>query len=141
MKALAQINYLVDAGPLIALLNRRDQWHDWAVKALEIIDEPLWTTEIVLAETCYNLGQNTVQVRHLLDHIRSGHLRITTVVSSQVERLITLMGKYPQMDVCDGSLVVRSEQFPKAKIITVDIRDFPVYRRFGREPLQLIMPE
>lgn len=37
------------------------------------------------------------------------------------------------MDVCDGSMVVLSEQFPGA-------RDFPIYRRFGREPLPLIMP-
>jgi hypothetical protein len=41
-----------------------------------------------------------------------------------------------------GQVVSRSyEQFPKAKIITVDTRDFPIYRRFGREPLPLIMPK
>jgi len=51
------------------------------------------------------------------------------------------MEKYEQMDACDGSLVVLSEQYPKARIITVDMRDFPVYRRFGREPLPLIMPK
>jgi len=51
------------------------------------------------------------------------------------------MAKYEGMDVCDGSLVVPSEQFPKAKIITVDRRDFPIYRRFGREPLPFIMPK
>lgn len=51
------------------------------------------------------------------------------------------MAKYGRMDVGDGSLVVLSEQFPKAKIITVDLRDFPVYRRFGREPLPFIMPQ
>lgn len=45
------------------------------------------------------------------------------------------------MDACDGTPVVLSEQFPKAKIITVDIRDFPIYRRGGREPLPLIMPQ
>ncbi len=51
------------------------------------------------------------------------------------------MTKYERMDFGDGSLVVLSEQFPKAKIITVATRDFPICRRFGREPLPLIMPE
>ena len=141
MKALAQPRYLVDAGPLIALLNLRDQWHEWADRVLlAIIDEPLWTTEAVLAEVCHNLGQNTSAVRQLLAHIQSGDLKVLAAVEANVGRLIALMEKYERMDVCDGSLVVLSEQFSSAKIITVDARDFPVYRRFGREPLPLIMP-
>ena len=141
MKALAQPRYLVDAGPLIALLNRRDQWHAWAEQALDVLAEPLWTSEVLLAEVCYNLGQNTAAVHRLLSLIQSGHVRALPIVDANAARLIDLMAKYERMDVCDGSLVVLSEQFPKAKIITVDTRDFPVYRRFGREPLPLIMPE
>ena len=140
MKALAHPNYLVDAGPLIALLNGRDQWHHWAENALEVIAEPLWTSEVVLAEVCYNLGQNTPAVHRLLALAQSGHVKVLSVVGANAARLSQLMTKYERMDVCDGSLVVLSEQFPKAKIITVDTRDFPVYRRFGREPLPLIMP-
>jgi predicted nucleic acid-binding protein len=132
--------YLVDAGPLIALLNRRDQWHTWAERVLEIITAPLWTSELVLAEACYNLGQNTPAVLLLLAHVESGHLRIVPTIDENVARIVTLMEKYERMDVCDGSLVVLSEQFPSARIITLDVRDFPVYRRFGREPLPLIMP-
>ena len=139
MKALAP-SYLVDAGPLIALLNRHDQWHDWAEQALAIISEPLWTSEVVLAEACYNLGENTSPVRQLLMHVASGHLRVIPSIATHVPRLIALMEQYQQMDVCDGSLVVLSEQFPQAKIITLDTRDFTIYRRFRSEPLPLIMP-
>lgn len=141
VKALAQPNYLVDAGPLIALLNRRDQWHRWADQALTIIDEPLWTSELVLAEACHNLGQNTAAVRQLLTHVETGHLRAIATVETNAARLVALMGKYERMDICDGSLVVLSEHFPKAKTITVDLRDFLIYRCFGREPLPLVMPE
>ena len=76
----------------------------------------------------------------MLAHVESGHLRLIAPIESNVVRLVALMEKYERMDICDGSLVVLSEQFPKAKIITIDRRDFPVYRRFGREPLPLIMP-
>ena len=44
------------------------------------------------------------------------------------------------MDVGDASLVVLSERVPKAKIITTDVRDFTVYRRFHNESLPLIQP-
>ena len=44
------------------------------------------------------------------------------------------------MDAGDASLVVLSERFPKAKIITTDVRDSTVYRRFRNEPLPLIHP-
>lgn len=49
-------------------------------------------------------------------------------------QLAELMAKYERMDVCDGSLMLLSERFPQAKILTVDFREFPAYRRFGRQP-------
>lgn len=62
------------------------------------------------------------------------------MISGNAARLVQLLQKFERMDVCDGSLVILSEQYPDARIITVDARDFPVYRRFGRDPLPLIMP-
>jgi hypothetical protein len=37
-------------------------------------------------------------------------------------------------------LVVLSELHPRAVIVTVDVKDFRVYRRFRREALPLLMP-
>jgi hypothetical protein len=50
------------------------------------------------------------------------------------------MMKYERMDAGDASLVVLSELFPRAKVVTADMRDFKVYRRFEREQLPLLMP-
>lgn len=141
MKALAQPRYLVDAGPLIALFAKRDRWHGWAKEIFFSIGEPLWTSELVLGEVAWNLGQNSAETLELLSFIHRSELGVFPVLGQHAARLSQLMAKYERMDVCDGSLVVLSEQFPKAKIITVDTRDFPVYRRFGREPLPLIMPQ
>ena len=140
MKALAP-NHLVDAGPLIALFARRDRWHSWALETFTAIGEPLWTSELVIAEVAWNLGQNSLAALELLSFVHRGELCILPCIGEHAARLAQLMAKYERMDVCDGSLVVLSEQFPKAKIITVDRRDFPVYRRYGREPLPLIMPK
>ena len=52
-----------------------------------------------------------------------------------------LMEKYwPHMDLADGCVVKIAEMFPRAKIITTDVRHFSVYRRQRNQPLNLIHP-
>jgi uncharacterized protein len=137
----SDVRYLVDTGPLVALYNRADAWHAWAIQTAAVIDEPVWTSEAVVTETAWNLGENSPAVRELLAAIARGELRIVPVLMECASRLTELMSKYERMDLCDGSIVVLSERFPRASVLTVDFRDFPVYRRFGREPLPLVMPE
>ena len=48
---------LVDTGPLVAVLNRRDSHHAWVTRVLGRVKPPLVTCEAVLAETCYLLKQ------------------------------------------------------------------------------------
>lgn len=137
----SDVRYLVDTGPLVAAFNRTDAWHEWAESTFLTIAEPFWTSESVITETAWNLGENSAAAREVLAAVGQGVIRILPVVASGAFRLAELMAKYERMDVCDGSLVVLSEKFPRAKILTVDFRDFPVYRRFGDEPLPLLMPE
>lgn len=44
---------ILDTGPLVALLNAGDQWHDWTQRQLAEIAPPLLTCEAVLAEACF----------------------------------------------------------------------------------------
>ncbi len=137
----SDVRYLVDTGPLVAVFNRADAWHGWAAQTFETIDDSFWTSEAVVTETALNLGENSPAARELLVAVTEGVVHVLPAVTDGSERLEPLITKYPQMDVGDGSLVLLSERFPKARILTVDFRDFPVYRRFGREPLPLLMPE
>lgn len=137
----SDVRYLVDAGPLIGWFSRRDQWHDWSTRALQAVDDVLWTSEAVFAEASYQLGGNTPEVAALAELADSGHLRLLSPLAQATGRLRTLLAKYPRMDVCDASLVLLSEMHPPAKIVTLDVRDFSIYRRFRNEPLPLICPE
>ena len=47
------VEILIDAGPLIALLNPREACHAWALATLRKFEHPLLTSEPVLAETAY----------------------------------------------------------------------------------------
>lgn len=137
----SDVRYLIDTGPLLALYARKDSWHAWALSTMAVIDDCVWTSEAVVTEVAWNLGENTPAVRALLGAIGRSELCVIPTLTDGATRLAELMAKYERMDVCDGSLVLLSERFPQAKILTVDFRDFPVYRRFGREPLPLLMPE
>lgn len=134
------VKTIVDAGPLVAWLNAADQWHDWTSKELAKRRGPLHTTEIVLGEACYHLGGNSTPVQALLDWVRHGALVLHPVWPAQLQRTQELMLKFECMDAADASLVVLSEQHPRAAIVTMDAGDFRVYRRFKREPLPLIAP-
>jgi predicted nucleic acid-binding protein len=131
---------LIDAGPLVALLNSRDQYHAWARATIVRLRPPLITTEIVLAEAAhlladfsngpdslFNFCAATVQIDfRLLDHLRD---------------LRHLMAKYRNipMDLADATLVHLADQHRNAAIITTD-SDFTIYRTKSRRQLKLIAP-
>ena len=50
---------LVDTGPIVALLNRQDRHHGWAVDTFAAVRPPLLTCEAVLSEAAYLLRRLT----------------------------------------------------------------------------------
>ena len=48
---------LVDAGPLVALLDRRDRHHQWAKAEIGKLRDPLFTCEAVLSEAFFLLSR------------------------------------------------------------------------------------
>ena len=56
---------LLDTGPLVAIINRRDQFHGWVTSQWDNIEPPLLTCEAVISEACFLLrnvygGQDAV---------------------------------------------------------------------------------
>jgi predicted nucleic acid-binding protein len=134
------VRTLVDAGPLIGWLNAGDQWHDWSIATLESRRGALHTTEIVLGEACYQLGGNSAPVQALLTLVRDGGIILHSLWPRHLVRTQVLMAKFEPMDAADASLVVLGEQFPKARLVTIDARHFNVYRRLKNEPIPTITP-
>ena len=104
------------------------------------LDEPVFTAEVVFGEACHLLKNETSAVLALVRQVTEKRLNLIPIWETGGARASELLSRYPQMDAGDASLVVLSEKFPKAKIITTDVRDFTVYRRFRNETLPLIHP-
>lgn len=57
---------LIDAGPLVAIFRRQDQYREECVDALKHIVQPLLTTWLVIAEAAHLLRDSVIGVENLL---------------------------------------------------------------------------
>ncbi len=132
------MNGIADTGFLVAFANRTDRHHDWAVGVAERVTEPLLTCEAVLAETAFHLGS----VSLVLAMVREGLVTLAFDCREHLPQLAALAERYRdrQPDLADLCLVRMSELHPRHSVITVDRRDFRVYRRNRREAIPLICP-
>jgi predicted nucleic acid-binding protein len=97
----------------------------------------LWTCEPVLAEASHLTGQ----VRAILDMLAEQRLRIGFDLEEQATATAALLARYgKRMDLADACVVRMSELTKRCVVITLDLRDFSVYRRNGREIIPLIAP-
>ena len=131
---------LVDAGPLVALVDASDQHHRACVGALRSITEPLGTVWPAISEAMYLLlgvprGQQAV-----FEMLERKAVRILSLDESDVPRMRELMVKYGNrpMDLADAALVRVAEREGLSTVFTVDRSDFGVYRLHGRKTIRVI---
>jgi len=56
---------ILDTGPLVALLNRRNEHHAWAVRKADRVEQPFRSCEAVLTEAHFLLSRTTNGSRQL----------------------------------------------------------------------------
>jgi predicted nucleic acid-binding protein len=138
---VAEPRYILDTGPLVAFANAADGHHQWAVAVLNSLGESPVTCEIVLAEACYLLATSHRAVDQILALPGQRRVVIEPVLMHDADIVRRAVAKYwPAMDVADGCVLQLAGRFPRAKIITTDLRDFGIYRRPGGQSLNLIHP-
>lgn len=129
---------IADTGFLVAFANRADLHHDWAVRVAEGVTEPLLTCEAVLAETAFHLQS----VGLVLAMLQQGLAALAFDCREHLLQLEALARRYSDRhpDLADLCLIRMSELHPRHSVITVDQKDFRVYRRNKREAIPLICP-
>jgi len=133
---------IVDTGPLVALLNARDEFHDWTRDTLDRLEPPLLTCEPVLAKASHLVRKLPGGPQAVLDLVARGVLDVVFRVDAEVFALRRLLAKYASlpMSLADACLVRMVELMPDATILTLDA-DFRVYRRSGRLVIPVLMPD
>lgn len=125
---------LVDAGPLVALVDADDQYHKKCVEALKVLREPLVTVWPPVTEAMYLLGDLPKAQEALWEMLARGALQLLSLDLADIPRIRELMSKYGDrpMDLADAALVRVAEREGIRKIFTLDREDFSVYRLYGR---------
>ena len=125
---------LVDAGPLVALVDADDQHHKQCIAALKQVREPLATVWPPLTEAMYLLADLPRAQEALWEMLVRDALQLLRLEVSDAPRIRELMQKYADraMDLADAALIRVAEREGIRKIFTVDREDFGVYRLYGR---------
>ena len=120
---------LIDAGPLIALFNKDDKYHNNILEFLHTFEGFLFTTWSVVTEVMHMINFNVKSQADFLTWISKKGLHILDVDLSDIGRLIELLLKYSDlpMDLADGSMILSAEKNNIHDIITID-SDYYVYR-------------
>lgn len=132
---------IVDTGPLVALLNRRDRYHAWARERFGAVTPPVSTCEAVLSEAAWLLRQAPGGPEALLTLVAHDVVRVEFALQAEVEAVLSLMSRFASvpMSLADACLVRMTELEPQGVIITLD-SDFRVYRRNRRQVVPVVMP-
>jgi predicted nucleic acid-binding protein len=132
---------VVDTGPLVALLNRRERHHAWVVETMDVIEPPIFTCDPVLSETCFLLAAIDGGPDAVLELVARGIVRSDFRVMAEVDSLRALMKKFASvpMSLADACLVRMTELNQRSVVLTLD-RDFRIYRRNKRQVVPTRMP-
>ncbi len=132
---------VIDTGPIVALLNRRDRHHAWVREVLDTVEPPIFTCEAVVSEACFLLGRFTHGPDAVLELLAKDVLKVDFRMRSEVDPLRALMQKFASvpMSLADACLVRMTELDAESVIVTLD-SDFRVYRRNRRHVIPTIMP-
>lgn len=132
---------LLDTGPLVAMLDQRDQHHEWANQQFDRCKDPMATCEAVIAEACHlvrELPDGPEAVIHLL---RRSVISISFQLEHERDRVAELLRQYTDLpiDLADACLIRMTERIDDCVVLTLD-SDFRIYRRAGRSRIPLLMP-
>jgi predicted nucleic acid-binding protein len=132
---------LADTGPLVALFNKGDAAHRWAISRFQEFTEPLLTCEAVLTEAFHLLRKISPSQSNLLALWERGLLRIELSAENEKEAILGLLRRFRSIPIsfADACLVRMSELRQNCAVWTLD-NDFRAYRRSGRQSIPLLTP-
>lgn len=129
---------ILDAGPLIALINSKDQYHQWASETLEALGPPFYSCPEAMTEAAAITGQPTA----IVEMIQAKEIILSFNMSEQTTGVLALLKKYRDRDIdlADACIVRMTELIRDCRVITLDRTDFAVYRRNGRDLIPVLVP-
>jgi predicted nucleic acid-binding protein len=135
---------ILDTGPIVALLDRRDPLHEWVAPRFAKVSGPLFTTGAVVTEATYFLQNVRDGVARLFEFLAQPRIRILdSFLPSGLGAAAILMQRYADtpMDFADATLVVLAGELGTHRVLTLDERGFRTYRLGRNRSFRLILQD
>ena len=131
---------LVDTGPLIALFNKNDDYHQRCVQTFKTLRFPLLTVWPVITEAMYLLSFSGAAQDALWEWFKRDAMSLAALSATDVPRIQQLMKKYRDlpMELADAALVCVAEREKLRSLFTLDLHDFRLYRPSHVKSLELL---
>ena len=130
---------LIDSGPLIALFDKDDSYHERIKSFITNTQYKFVTTNAIMTETTHMLDFSVKAQISFFEWVLKEGVILSDTTQSDIARIIELTKKYSDrpMDYADATLVVAAERRGIRKIISID-SDFDIYRLAEKEPIENI---
>ena len=127
---------IVDSGPLIALFDKNDKYHQVVVNFFRDFQGEFITTWAVITEVTHMLDFNLKVQIDFLKWVELGALTLYNIEQSELREIIRMMSKYTNvpMDLADSTLMYVAQKEKITDIVSID-SDFDIYRTIKKQAL------
>lgn len=131
---------VVDTGPLVAVIRAREADHARCVAALKSLRPPLLTCWPVLTEAAWLLRDEPGGMKALSGLVQSGAVTLAELDEQALAWSVAYMDRYASLgaQLADAALMYLAEREGITTVLTLDRRDFAVYRTSDGRALHIV---
>ncbi|MDY0238865.1 MAG: PIN domain-containing protein [Campylobacterales bacterium] len=131
---------IIDSGPLIALFDRSDAYHEKVLNFLKYYEGELICSWAVITEVSHMLDFNLWVQIDFLKWCEMGGIKIYDISQNELREIRKMMEKYLDipMDLADATLMYIASKENIKNIVSID-SDFDIYRTLKRRSLNNLL--
>lgn len=136
------MNVVVDTGPLYALVDSDDAWHERVVTWWKANRSTVIVPVCVLPEVCYLLHHRISADAEaaFVQSVVSGDFNVEPLETDDLVRAESIMKKYAELEIglVDSTVIATAERLDAVDILTTDRRHFSIVRPRHTASLRLL---
>ena len=131
---------IIDSGPLIALFDRSDKYHNDVLNFMKEYKGKLITSWAVITEVFHMLDFNLQVQIDFLKWCEVGGIEVYNITQDEISNIRVMMEKYIDipMDLADGTLMYIANKENIKNIVSID-SDFDIYRTLKKHSLNNLL--
>ena len=131
---------IIDSGPLIALFDRSDKFHNKVLDFLKTYKGKLVTSWAVITEVSHMLDFNLQVQIDFLKWCEVGGIEVYDISQTEISNIRIMMEKYIDvpMDLEDATLMYIANKENIKNIVSID-SDFDIYRTLKKQSLNNLL--